>query len=57
MAADSTFPRLSANSSVRGGTLRWLAPELLYCDDSENYPSNSPATDMYAFACVCYEVG
>jgi len=32
------------------GTLRWQSPELM-----QGGPS-SLATDMYAFACVCYEV-
>ena len=34
------------------GTLRWQAPELLEDDDV----CNSPASDVYAYACVCYEV-
>jgi serine/threonine protein kinase len=33
--------------------MRWLAPELLSPD--ENHRS-SKASDIYAFACVCYEV-
>ena len=35
------------------GTLRWLAPELLGGDDDSR---TTFATDVYAFAMVCYEV-
>ena len=45
------FPR---SSGPRGGTLRWLAPELL--QGSVEYEHKSWANDMYAFGCVCYEV-
>ena len=34
------------------GTLRWQAPELLKDDDARN----SLASDVFAYACVCYEV-
>jgi serine/threonine protein kinase len=50
------------NSTVRnsstfrsGGTLRWQAPELLR-DDDEVRSTNTTATDIYAFAMVCFEV-
>jgi serine/threonine protein kinase len=50
------------NSTVRNsstfrsaGTLRWQAPELLR-DDDEVLNTNTMATDIYAFAMVCYEV-
>ncbi|KAJ8090807.1 hypothetical protein PM082_024988 [Marasmius tenuissimus] len=33
-----------------GGTLRWMAPELL------SGQRRSPSSDIYAFACVCIEV-
>jgi hypothetical protein len=33
--------------------MRWLAPELLSPDDTQH---TSKASDIYAFACVCYEV-
>ncbi|KAJ7933117.1 kinase-like domain-containing protein, partial [Mycena leptocephala] len=46
---DSKIPALS--SSVHsGGTTRWLAPEVLHGN------RNSVASDVYAFACVCYEI-
>ena len=37
------------------GTLRWQAPELLLGTDTD--PRTTFATDVYAFAMVCYEVG
>ncbi|KAF9441592.1 kinase-like protein [Macrolepiota fuliginosa MF-IS2] len=42
------------SSGHRGGTPRWEAPELL--DDSEAIIHRTPASDIYAFGCVCYEV-
>ena len=44
--------KLSLSSTE--GTLRWLAPELLR--PSGDQAQISFATDIYAFACVCYEV-
>ncbi|KAF7316147.1 Protein kinase domain-containing protein [Mycena indigotica] len=43
------FPHSTA--SVRGGTPRYQAPELINTDNVSHYPS-----DVYAFACVCYEI-
>ena len=37
------------------GTLRWQAPELID-PPSEESAKATPACDIYAFACVCYEV-
>lgn len=42
--------RLSALRT--GGTLRWMSPEIL----NETQPPNRKS-DMYSFACICYEVG
>jgi serine/threonine protein kinase len=39
-----------------GGSRRWQAPELFSVEDEEEVP-NSEASDVYAWACVCYEVG
>jgi hypothetical protein len=33
--------------------MRWQAPELLSPDETH---CSSKASDIYAFACVCYEV-
>ena len=38
-----------------GGTLRWQAPELID-PPSEESAKATPASDIYSFACVCYEV-
>jgi serine/threonine protein kinase len=35
-----------------GGSVRWMAPELLHHGDA----GESPASDVYSFACTCYEV-
>jgi serine/threonine protein kinase len=39
-----------STTTVRGGTARYQAPEL-FQGESQHYGS-----DVYAFACVCYEV-
>ncbi|KAJ7789054.1 kinase-like domain-containing protein, partial [Mycena leptocephala] len=41
---------LSASTVKTGGTMRWQAPEIF------NGSRNSLALDVYAFACVCYEI-
>ncbi|THH17740.1 hypothetical protein EUX98_g9067 [Antrodiella citrinella] len=46
--ADSTT---ASKGSHGGGTLRWMAPELLIGDGQANY-----ASDVWAFGCVCLEV-
>ena len=43
---------ISVTAPARGGTLRWMAPEL-FNDDS--HPSK--ASDIYALSMVNYEVG
>ncbi|KAJ6618142.1 kinase-like domain-containing protein [Mycena sp. CBHHK59/15] len=40
-----------STASTRGGTTRWQAPELLMGKSLNHFPS-----DVYAFACVCYEI-
>ncbi|EDQ98384.1 uncharacterized protein LACBIDRAFT_336006 [Laccaria bicolor S238N-H82] len=37
-----------------GGTLRWQAPELINPPSDESAKA-TPASDIYSFACVCYE--
>jgi len=41
-----------------GGTLRWQAPELLGSsrEETETHQCNTKATDIYAYACLCYEM-
>jgi serine/threonine protein kinase len=43
---------MSTNQTT--GTLRWQAPELLLGTDTDT--RTTFATDVYAFAMVCYEV-
>jgi serine/threonine protein kinase len=50
VVTDSKIHVFSASTLKTGGTVRWQAPELF----SES--RNSLASDVYAFACVCYEV-
>lgn len=38
------------------GTLKWRAPELLLAKSNDDTRLVTPATDIYAFAMVCYEV-
>jgi serine/threonine protein kinase len=50
---DSQVARSAPADSA--GTPRWQAPELLlgFSDETEHHGRES---DIYAFACVCYEV-
>ncbi|KAF7333427.1 Protein kinase domain-containing protein [Mycena venus] len=41
-----------STANVKGGTARYQAPELLQGESPSHFGS-----DVYAFACVCYEVG
>ncbi|KAJ7353598.1 kinase-like domain-containing protein, partial [Mycena albidolilacea] len=46
----------STTSTNQGGSLYWMAPELL---DPSQFGLNfarTPATDVYAFGCVCFEL-
>ena len=48
---------MSSETSVSGGTIRWMSPELLY---PERFGSNgrlTRASDCYALGMVIYEVG
>ncbi|KNZ79913.1 putative serine/threonine-protein kinase [Termitomyces sp. J132] len=38
-----------------GGTVRWQAPELITMHDDMAVSNNKPS-DIYAWACVCYEI-
>jgi serine/threonine protein kinase len=43
-------------STNRGGSLYWMAPELLDPGRFGLKFARTPATDVYAFGCVCFEV-
>ncbi|TFK35923.1 kinase-like domain-containing protein [Crucibulum laeve] len=49
---DPEVLRMTSSVGHTGGTVRWMAPELL---DPEHERINSKESDIYAFACVCYE--
>jgi serine/threonine protein kinase len=46
----------SSMSTNRRGSLYWMAPELLDPDRFGTKFIRTPATDVYAFGCVCLEV-
>ncbi|KAG6826273.1 hypothetical protein H0H92_000466, partial [Tricholoma furcatifolium] len=55
--ADSNIVSWTSQSSghSRGGSIRWMAPELLNYDD-EDMAYNTTASDVYAWGCVCLEI-
>ncbi|KAJ7105676.1 kinase-like domain-containing protein [Mycena epipterygia] len=52
--ADDATPSMS--SSTRAGSFYWMAPELLDPDRFGLKFVRTPATDVYAFGCVCVEL-
>ncbi|KAF7373277.1 Kinase-like protein [Mycena sanguinolenta] len=46
----------STTSTNRGGSLYWMAPELLFPERFGLKFTRTPATDVYAFGCVCFEL-
>ncbi|KAJ7694802.1 kinase-like domain-containing protein [Mycena rosella] len=50
----ASYANATVKSSARAGSLRWMAPELL--DPGCLTFRRTFATDVYAFACVCYEL-
>jgi serine/threonine protein kinase len=53
----SIFSDATASMTTnRGGSLYWMAPELMDPDRFGMKFSRSPASDVYAFGCVCLEV-
>ncbi|KAG6850018.1 hypothetical protein H0H93_002467 [Arthromyces matolae] len=55
---DPEIIRWTSQSTIasKGGTTRWQAPELLLSEDVIDKLYNTKASDVYAWACVCYEV-
>ncbi|KAF8174711.1 hypothetical protein K438DRAFT_1848858, partial [Mycena galopus ATCC 62051] len=43
-------------STTRAGSLYWMAPELLVPERFGLKFARTPATDVYAFGCVCFEL-
>ncbi|KAK7054448.1 hypothetical protein VNI00_003646 [Paramarasmius palmivorus] len=43
------------NTTDHGGTVRWMAPELLF-SPVDSHHRRTPASDIYAYGCVCVEV-
>ncbi|KAJ7646808.1 kinase-like domain-containing protein [Roridomyces roridus] len=54
----SSFTNLTASlrNSTGGGSIYWMAPELIYPERFGLAFSRTPASDVYAFACVCVEL-
>ncbi|KAJ7721142.1 kinase-like domain-containing protein, partial [Mycena metata] len=44
------------HTSTRAGSLYWMAPELIDPDRFGCRFSRTPASNVYAFGCVCFEV-
>ncbi|KNZ77592.1 Serine/threonine-protein kinase HT1, partial [Termitomyces sp. J132] len=55
---DPQILRWTSQSTVAstGGTTRWQAPELLVSEDKTKKIRNSKASDVFAWASVCYEI-
>ncbi|KAL0577950.1 hypothetical protein V5O48_004057 [Marasmius crinis-equi] len=49
--ADAHVPNLTSSTTRTAGTVRWQAPELLTGSNKVTKES-----DVYAYACVCYEI-
>ncbi|KAG6919158.1 hypothetical protein DXG01_008965 [Tephrocybe rancida] len=45
-----------SSASSKGGTARWQAPELFNVEIDEQVPRNTRSSDVYAVACVFYEI-
>ncbi|KAG2017855.1 TKL/TKL-ccin protein kinase [Coprinopsis cinerea AmutBmut pab1-1] len=50
-----SWTSIRTSSTQGGGTIRWQAPELHDPNDDVT-PKATPESDVYSFACVCYEV-
>ncbi|KAJ6570716.1 kinase-like domain-containing protein [Mycena sp. CBHHK59/15] len=46
----------SKRTSNRAGSVRWMAPELIDPDYFGHHFARTPASDVYAFGCVCLEL-
>ncbi|KAJ7916169.1 kinase-like domain-containing protein, partial [Mycena leptocephala] len=50
----ASYTNATVKSSARAGSTRWMAPELLDAEPLQF--RRTVSTDVYAFACVCYEL-
>ncbi|KAG6814071.1 hypothetical protein H0H92_003118 [Tricholoma furcatifolium] len=58
LARDSLLQFTPTSSAYQCTNLLWLAPEFFQFEESgSETPRQSLATDVYSYACVCYEVG
>ncbi|TEB34715.1 kinase-like protein [Coprinellus micaceus] len=48
--------RLTHLSTAQSGTIAYQAPEILACEDMRTRLPLSDKSDVYSFACVCYEI-
>lgn len=44
-----------SSAASKGGTIRWQAPEL-FGTETDEIVNNTKASDVYALACILYEV-
>ncbi|KAJ7886908.1 kinase-like domain-containing protein [Mycena leptocephala] len=51
-----TDPVSTLSSQERAGSLYWMAPELINPEEFGCKFARTPATDVYAFGCICVEV-
>ncbi|KAJ7270278.1 kinase-like domain-containing protein [Mycena rebaudengoi] len=56
LASFSDATAATHTSHHRAGSLRWMAPELIDPERFEQRFLRTPATDVYAFGCVCLEL-
>ncbi|KAJ7353548.1 kinase-like domain-containing protein, partial [Mycena albidolilacea] len=54
--ASLTDPTAATTTSHRAGSIRWMAPELIDPSRFGRSFARTPATDVYAFGCVCLEL-
>ncbi|KAJ7758020.1 kinase-like domain-containing protein [Mycena metata] len=56
LASFSDVTASTTTSHNRAGSLRWMAPELINPEKFGQRFLRTPATDVYAFGCVCLEL-
>ncbi|KAJ7145907.1 kinase-like domain-containing protein [Mycena epipterygia] len=51
----SLYSDLSGRSTSRGGSVRWMAPELIAPEEFNVSFRRTSCSDIYAFGCLCVE--